>query len=123
MTTKSKVRNVLHPIIGIFLGHWWLSQFGGFTKDIVGNCIVAGLWGTLCIGLIGAFYELFEQKYAEATPSNYDVLSIAIGGAIGGILCMIYPNVLFFEYGFYISLLVGLLDAIMIIRNYNKKKK
>jgi len=123
MTTKAKVRNVLHPIIGLFLGYWWLSLFGGFTKDIVGNCIVAGLWGLLCIGGASAFYELFQQKYAEATPSETDVLFSAIGGAIGGILCMTYPNVVFFEYGFYISLLVGLLDMIIIIINHNKKKK
>ena len=123
MTTKAKVRNVLHPIIGLFLGYWWLGLFGGFTKDIVGNCIVAGLWGLFCIGLVGAFYELFQKYYAEAIPSSSDIFSTAIGGAIGGILCVSSPKSTFFEYGFYISLLVGLLDVIIIIVNYNKKKK
>lgn len=79
-------RDLLHPIVGIIFGFNWISMFGGFNFPIGQQIFVVSVFNFMVTALCGAFYELFEEKYAEAKPSQSDIVWSGLGGSIGGIL-------------------------------------
>lgn len=80
------LRDISHPIVGLIFGFNWISMFDGFNFPIEQQIFVVSIFNFMVTALGGAFYELFEQKYAEATPSKSDIIWSGLGGSIGGIL-------------------------------------
>ena len=80
------LRDILHPIVGLIFGFNWISMFDGFNFPIWQQIFVMSLFNFMVTGLCASLYELFEEKYAEAKPSQSDIVWSGLGGSIGGIL-------------------------------------
>lgn len=92
------LRDLLHPIVGLIFGFNWISMFGGLNFPIEQKIFVVSIFNFMVVALCGAFYELFEEKYAEAKPSQSDIVWSGIGGSIGGILWITLGDIKFMQY-------------------------
>lgn len=111
-----KYRDYLHPIFGLVLGYNWISIFSGFTFPIWQQLIVVTIFNGFCVGLLAAFYELIENKYAEAIPSDKDILTSAIGGSVGGCLWVLFPNLVIMPYLLIVIALGGVYDVYKMVK-------
>jgi len=94
MKKLAKFRNSIHYFLGAVFAYCGLSALIIEMNEIQ-TFLIKSIVGTIIGLLIGVGIELYQNWFLKQFVDWNDIKRTGLGGLVGGIICLAFPNVYF----------------------------